>query len=365
MLAYILLLSLPFVLLVFIRYLRYQGIRCSDDTEHRILLIAFFVGFVLLLSLRDTSVGADLNNYLTKYHRIASQNLAAIWKNRGRVEIGYALVNKLLALIGLSERAFIVVISVLMIGPVAWLYSKESDNWMLTVSLYLTLPVFSICFSGLRQALALAIVPFAYYFTKRRKLIWFIVMVLLAFSFHTSAVFIALLYPVYRMRVKKKWLLVVIPVMAIFYVFNTQLYTLVISIMGSKFEERYSDVSGTGAYTMLILFIIFAAYSFFIADEELMDDEAFGLRNILLLTVALQFFAPVNSIAMRVNYYFLLLVPIAVPRMILLYKQKYRKIAIVSLYLMAVFFYGYFLLKAYKGHDVLHLYPYVSLWGKA
>ena len=42
-----------------------------------------------------------------------------------------------------------------------------------------------------------------------------------------------------------------------------------------------------------------------------MDEEAFALRNILTFAMVLQSFASLNYLVMRMNYYYILLVPIA------------------------------------------------------
>ena len=150
--------------------------------------------------------------------------------------------------------------------------------------------------------------------------------------------------------------------MGVLFVFNKQIYAFTTRFLGGKFEERYGEISDTGAYGMLLLFILFAVMSFVLTDETLMSKEDFGLRNLLLVTVILQFFAPVNPVAMRLNYYFLLLIPIAVPRMLSFPRARYRKFALVAEYIMIFAFSGYFLYKAYRGNDTMHVFKYVPFW---
>ena len=364
MLAYVLLLLFPYVVFAFIVFAFHGGHPRLSSREQGILIITFFVVFFLLLALRAESVGVDLWNYLKKYHGIAMNDFSRLWRNRSTVDFGYGLLNKLLATLGIGDRWFIAIMAALTVFPLGWLYYKETDNWALTISLFIILPIFTMPFSGYRQALAIAIGPLQYHFAKKRNLVGFLLAVLLAYCFHTTAIFMLLLYPAYQAKIKKFWLLWLIPIMAAMFAFNRYIYTFTARMMGGKFEERYGEVTETGAYTMLILFILFAVVSFVIPDEKKMTREDFALRNLLLVTVIFQFFAPVNSIAMRLNYYYLVFVPISVPRMLALSKVKYRKFAILAGYVMVIAFTVYFLYKAYRGKDTMRIFPYSFYWSR-
>lgn len=354
--------TLPGVLSLALLYIKHKGYKMPYETINAVAVIVFFIILFLILALRNKTIGVDTANYIDKYHKIGYDNFSAIWSGRRTVDIGYGLLNKILSTLGVGDRMFLVIISLMMVAPIAWLYSNESDNWLLTVSIFVVIPDFAMLFSGLRQGLAISIVPIAYYFAKKKNLIGFLISVLIAFSFHSTALFLLILYPAFNIKIKTKWLFAIIPVMALAYIFNNQLYALSLRFLGGKFEERYSNMIGTGAYTMLFLFMLMAVLSFVITDENKMDPDDFGLRNILLLIVMLQFFAPVNSVAMRMNYYFLILLPIIMPRMIACSKDKFKNIALVTQYAMAVFFLGYFYYKGFRGKESFHIFPYKPFW---
>ena len=354
--------SLPCAVALILLLIRYKGYRMSYNTINGTAIIVFSSILFLLLALRFKTVGVDTLNYLDKYHKIGFDSFSSIWSGRRTVDIGYGLLNKLLATMGLSDRMFLSVIALLMTAPVAWLYVNESDNWMLTVSLFIILPDFSMMFTGMRQGLSMALVPFMYYFSKKHNIIGFLISVFIAFSLHSSAIFMLIMYPIFNIKIKNTWLIGLIPIMTLGFIFNKQLYSISVKMLGGKFEERYSDVSGTGAYTMLILFILMAVFSFIITDENKMDPDDFGMRNLLVLIVALQFFAPVNSVAMRLNYFFLILLPVIMPRMIACSKDKYRKLSEITQYVMVVFFTAYFFVKGSRANDSFDVFPYRPWW---
>jgi hypothetical protein len=61
---------------------------------------------------------------------------------------------------------------------------------------------------------------------------------------------------------------------------------------------------------MLILFLIFTVFAYLVPDESKLDPDTIGMRNFLLLAVAIQMFAPLHSLAMRMNYYYIVFIPL-------------------------------------------------------
>lgn len=60
----------------------------------------------------------------------------------------------------------------------------------------------------------------AWYSAKDKKLVRFILVVLLAMQFHTSAFMLFLIYPLYYAKITKKWLWFVVPCMVALYFFR-------------------------------------------------------------------------------------------------------------------------------------------------
>ena len=99
-----------------------------------------------------------------------------------------------------------------------------------------------------------------------------------------------------------------------------------------------------------------------IPDEDKLDKETNVLRNILVLTVCIQLFAPVHSLAMRVNYYFLPFIPILITKIIKYSNKNLKIVSTVSIYFMCIGFIALFFYRAYFGEDILQVFPYISLW---
>jgi hypothetical protein len=209
--------------------------------------------------------------------------------------------------------------------------------------------------------LAIGLGFIAYEFTRKKKLIPFILVVVLAISFHISAFMLLFMYPIYYAKITKKWLYVVVPIIALIFVFNRQIF-LTLSVVLEMFTKYDASITETGAYTMLILFAILAVFSFVIPDESRLDKETMGLRNFLLLSLILQMFAPLHTIAMRMNYYYIIFIPLLLPKIIEARSKTWEGVAVVGRHVMVVFFLAYFFYNAYTGTNNLHVFPYHFFW---
>jgi transmembrane protein EpsG len=72
----------------------------------------------------------------------------------------------------------------------------------LSIYLFLTMYYFYFSMNASRQFMAIVIVANAYYFAKRQKLIPFSILIFLAYSIHTTALFGVLLYLIFLFRPK-------------------------------------------------------------------------------------------------------------------------------------------------------------------
>jgi hypothetical protein len=212
----------------------------------------------------------------------------------------------------------------------------------------------------LRQVIAVGFGVIAYKFTKEKKLLLFLLMVLVATLFHKSAFILVLMYPLYH--AKLKWISSLITAsvsVLIVYIFRVPTFRFLGNIFSSIYDV---EITITNAITILLLMIIFVIFCYMLPDNSLMDNDTIGLRNILGLSVVLQIFASVNPLAMRMNYYYLIFIPIVITRAIGYASKKNKKIAEVALLVMILFFTTYYFYFAFLGSDTLHIYPYYFFW---
>lgn len=343
---------------IIIQHIKINGL--DYKKKNQIVLVVFFIAFTLLVMLRHESIGKDTKNYMYYFSYFSSLDWKELFYSFG-VEFGFAYYNKVVSLINKEQQFFLAVTAVITMSLIFPTYKRLCNDAVLTIVLFCNMSTFVIMFSGVRQGIAIAISFIAYEFVREKKVILFICMVLLAMIIHTSAFMLFLMYPAYHIRIKKKNLFIIIPAMVTVFVFNKPIFNAVTSLM-AKYTKYDNTVSLTGAYSMLILFIIFAVFSFIIPDEKKMSSEIIGLRNFLLLATVIQMFAPLHSLAMRMNYYYIIFIPLLIPKIVEYRSNRWGQVAIVGRNVMVMFFIVYFFYSAYTSTNNLNVFPYHFFW---
>lgn len=353
MIPYFILVIIPIIIAI---------LEMNKKSEKNKSIVLFFLIMFIVLSLRNIKCGIDLANYnylFKENSRMTFNELIQFYYLKG--EILYHLLNKIISLITNNFQIFLTIIATICMIPIAILYKKESKNPILTIALFLTVAPFSMFFSGLRQSIAMAIVIIAFKFIKEKKLVPYIITILIASGFHQSAIIMLILYPLYHAKITKKWLIVVVPLMITIFIFKNQIFSTII-LFSAKYAERYNVITSTGAYSILILLILFDIYCFVFTDKDKETKEFIGLRNFLLCATCIQFFASINNVVMRINYYILLFIPILIPMVYNNSSIRYKKIVRMATTVMCIFFITYFFINAYTSSDILNIYPYIPFW---
>ena len=341
-----------------IRHVSVTGRVTNYQKKHITALTFFFVVLTILVMFRHESVGNDTRNYIYIFENISRISWGKVGKYN--LEVGFSYFNKIVSLFSKNAQFFLAVSAITVTAMIYPTYRRLCIDSSLTIVLYCTMSTFVMMFSGIRQMLAISIGFIAYEFTRRKRLIPFILAVLLAITFHTSAFMLIFMYPLYHTRITKKWLIAVVPSLAVVFVFNQPIFSFLSTIV-EQYTRFEGGIESTGAYTMLILFAIFAVFVFVIPDDSAIDEETIGLRNFLLLSLMIQMFAPLHNLAMRMNYYYIIFIPLLLPKAIACRSKRWNQIALLGRHSMVVFLLIYFFINAYSGSN-LRVFPYHFFW---
>ena len=320
----------------------------------------FMLFFLLMLSLRGLQCGNDTIQYFRLFDEYGVISIRTIFENQVN-EIGFKMLIRIVNVIAGNYQIFLAVTALLCVCPLWYFYRKESEIPLLTIALFLTVAPFTMYFSGIRQAISMAMGILAWYAVKKRRIVYFLAVVFLAIQFHTSALMLLLLYPMYYAKITKKWIWFVIPCIALVYVTRQVIFDALLMFLWKDYEQTEE----TGAIMILLLLIIFSIYSYAVVDDEALDRDTMALRNILLLSVVLQIFAMLHPLSMRMNYYFLIFLPILIPKIAKRANTKYKSVTELSVVVMIIFFYGYFIRNMLIDNDGLNIFPYIPFWENA
>lgn len=329
-------------------------------------VMVFFALLFFFIALRSEVVGSDTLNYKEYFNACIQHENYQFIVETNRIEPGFAIYMYLFTKISRNFQLFLAFTALISIVPIAFFYKHYSRNGMFSILIFVTFGLVSIYFSAVRQALAMAFVWPAFTFVRKRKLLPFLLTVALAFTFHMSSLVMLLMYPLYYIKTTPKALPFILLIVVAVMVCKERLFSSSIAMLGEKYEKLYGLTETTGAKSIFIMDVLFLLFAFIIPDQKKLNRQQIGMRNFLILIPIIQAFASVSNIAMRLNYYYLLFLPILLPRLVLLSKVKYRQFAKVAYWVMCGFFFVYYIYSVVsgtlQGNDVMAMYPYRFLW---
>lgn len=272
-----------------------------------------FLLISLILALRHPSMGVDLqyggsNGYLGMFGIISESSWNSVFHNKFlNYEKGYVVFCKLIGCISGEQQTILIFCAFISIGAISYLIYKYSENPLLSYSIFLGLPVFLLNYSGLRQVIAIAITAVSYVLIRNKKPLLFVLAVLLAASFHRSAIFFLIAYPVYYFKPMSRLRLFTVAALPAVYLLRSPLF----SVLSRLFKDD-AVPDNNSAITLFIIFCVIYAFNAVYSDKN--DVHGEGLMNLFWLACFCQAFGGVYSTAIRVGYYFMIYLILLLPK---------------------------------------------------
>lgn len=163
-------------------------------------LYAFTVVMCMMVMLRSSTVGVDYPTYQSYFETVCQNNISYLFSSNNiyRFEPGFSLLTYVFSLVTKDSAIYMGLIPVLIIIPRAVTIFKQSCSVWFSVFVYISFGFFSYSMCTLRQELAISIMLFALPYLKDRKIIPYMIIIVLAASFHKS---LWLMVPVYFLAV--------------------------------------------------------------------------------------------------------------------------------------------------------------------
>ena len=321
------------LLYIFIIYFFISNIK-NRKKGKKIFFVLVCLGVILFQGFRDFSVGTDLVGYIPSYLKIGNMDVSSLkYQN---YEKGYIILNKVIFLLGCDERQFLIIIAAVIQIPIFFTIYKYSERYLMSILWYFAFGNFIMTFSGLRQAIAMSIVFSGYYFIKNKRKYKFIMLIIFAALFHKSVLFCLVLYPLYYTKINRKKIIFVFSFLILLFIFKNK----VLFIVSKLYYGKSSEITSTGAYTMLIIY--FFLYVLSLCSKR-RDKDYQGLRNMLLLLTTIFVFAPIHNYITRIGYPITLYMTIFIPKLVNSIKVRPQFIYIGGISLITIMCFYYFL----------------------
>lgn len=344
----------------------------------------------LISALRASTIGIDLDlHYAKNYELISSVNWndIPIFATLKQYELGYCYFTKLLTYISTDVQFYIIFTSVVIYGVHGYFFYKKSEDVILSSSLFMFFCLFYMYMNIVRQAIAVSILIMAYLiFSESKKKVHnyvvFVLLVILASGFHSSAI-LCLVYLLFdKLKFTKIHMLLGIVVTALIYVGYSSVYKFVLSILGGN--DKYSSYLDSEEYGVgymnlqSIYYVIITLGAFLLGyyilvwkdktshklfakqEYKVKSNESFMLyMSFIAFACRLLIFK--MSIITRFTFYFIPFVLILYPYAISKFKRRSNRIILnLTVYGVCLI---YFVWVTLSNADILYgVVPYEFFW---
>lgn len=355
----------------------------------RIYIFLLFGVMILVSSLRKYTIGIDLYK---QYYNLFIRSTNMRWSDIDGTayDIGYVAFNKIIAIFTADPQWFIAVQSAIVLSITGWFILKYSNDVVMSTFLFIANNTWFMYMNVLRQSLAISIILIAIDVWQKKewrikRYIIFGMLLVLAASFHSSALLMIVIPIIENIKFKRNQILVSGLLVGITLLMYDKLFQLASVFVG--FRRSYSTYyEGTAAgmssinlnslYGILIYVFFFAlAYYTLVykkqriekqVDSVGMDSVNSEIRVSLLMYMTLfliicRVLVWRSSIIGRMAYYFIPFTWILVPKAIQAYSgRRNRLILRMLIYLGGILA---FLWVGYNSANILYgTVPYEFFW---
>ncbi len=297
--------------------------------------ILFFYG-----ALRSTSVGTDVQSYTDTYLTLPYMSFKEIFSSItivSRDPFFYTFL-KMLTYINDDPQFMLMVISAIVAICVSIFIYKNSVNPILSFTMFITLRYYSFTLTGLRQAIAWAVVILSYEFIKEKKPLKFILTVCLAALFHKSALVFLLAYPLANVKRIDIMTLIASLILGINFITNGLIIKLIVQIPLLDQYQSYvfgGETTSSGS-TLLLIYISIILFAFVVRNKIISKgDDIYLMYNLTIVGIAITTLSFEYANVFRIGYYFIfpiiILFPIVINRTL---DKKFQQLLIYTVILV-------------------------------
>ena len=320
-----------------------QSLKIKITQQKIFAAVLFGLTLFLVMGLRDKSVGSDIWRYFDLYN---SQNFYA-YGSYNKFEYGFDAYMGLLSYLGFSDHMFLMLTSLFITVSFTRFFYKYSKNVGLSFYLHLTIGLFVITMSALRQSMAICFILFAIDFILERKFLLFLITVYIATTFHFSAICFFPVYFLFNVKlVSYKRIIYLLILMIFLLFFHEILLRAVQKIIPQQYLSLYGIFKVRVKMNILLVVIAFAIPVFIVLMWKLTNEniklisaqDSFFFILTCISTV-ITIFALNSIIISRISYYFIPAYIVLIPNVMSRLSIHFNKLLIYGALIFICFVY--------------------------
>lgn len=232
-------------------------------TKKRIWIIFLIIPLFILVGFRGIDIGNDTGNYYRIYNTISKESILS--NIDYRMESGYIIIMRFFGFLGCNYLTFQLIVSFFIYFSLGKFLYKYSENIAFSILVFICLRFMFFTMNIVRQCIAISILFYSVKYIEKKELLKFISIVILASTFHNSAIIFILFYcfSYIRFSLRKATIFSLI-----FIILGTLASPIVNIFFEGRyigyFDSQYSDMDGNVAvYLQLLSYILFVLLAYF------------------------------------------------------------------------------------------------------
>lgn len=277
-------------------------------------------------------------------------------------EPGFILLVKLCqAVFGYEGKRYIIIFAIMSFGTVLFYLKglfRLSENFGMTFFLFTVFGYYLSSYNSIRYYLALSVAFFAVSYLLRKEYGKFVLLILLAATFHMSVLVVLLCYPL-ALIPWKKWMIPVLSALVASLIFLPGVYRKIIFIFYPYYENSIYDTAGTSTIQIArcVAVLVFALVFYKSALKDNKVNKFYFAMNVeaLILYCCCSFIPVISRIGFYLNIFQILLIPNVIGS---IKNKKLRTVITILTVIAGCAYYAYFL-HAIKD-DGTRIVPYLN-----
>jgi len=291
--------------------------RLSKRQKNILFLGLSFIIFTILMASRDFNTGSDTKMYIRTFLTFSQTKWnSTIWG--GYFEPLYVILNILLSYISNTPRIIIVFTSIFISYSFYKFIKENSENYLLSVMIFIGLLFFYTSMNTIRQYMAISVILLGFKFVKNKKIIPYLITILIAYLFHSSALVGLLIYPIYNTKYTHLRVIIIFAIAIVANVFVSDIINYIYNLLGriNYYDSRVGQENIANMIYMIIYFIMFLFSLFEIKkNKEDYSKKSFYLY-VFVMSSAFSLIAMNMNVLARVTTYFNVFSIICLPNII-------------------------------------------------
>lgn len=329
----------------------------------------YFVIVILILQsgLRNVAVGADTFAYYDLFNRNISLSWNEIWVNFVNIIFkggdgkgpGYEVVVKLVSYLTTDFQIYLILVATfffIILGNFIYQNTATVFDVFMALCFYELLFYSFFSITGIRQTIAVGLTLWSYKYIKRRNLLLFLLLVLIAATIHKSSLIFLPFYVLYRLNLGRKVLVYTLISLPFLLIAARPYARFLAELVGDYSQYAESTYEDTGGPNYLIMLLMLAIVSFWRYNEinQMNRGKYRPFIMALVVTIVLAPLMWVDPSLIRVSYYYSIFLVGLFPAVLKCFymRDSYRSKQIVGIIVIVI---AFFII-------IRHNSPYAFFW---